>query len=283
MLDPWQYKLLISLGVIATALLIRWILIRVFINRLKSVKSRYVGRKVTTYLAYFAIFFTLVSIWIHEFESAATFLGLITAGLAIALKEPIANFFGWIYIVVTRPFEMGDRIQVLNQKGDVLDISFFEFTILEIGAWVDANQSTGRIIHIPNGKVFTNAVTNATQGFRHIWHEIPITITFESNWKKAKEMLLQIENERVKAYAENAQEQIDVAERRYNIQYNQLDPTVYTSVKENGVCLTLRYLSDPRQQRASEQIIWEEVLRQFAECDDIHFAYPTQRIQWNSE
>src|SRR5690606_31851362 len=90
--------------------------------------------------------------------------------------------------------------------------------------------------------------------------------------------LLEIENERVKDFSITAKEEIDKSEKKYNIQYNKLTPTVYTSVKQYGICLTLRYLTHPRTQRGSEQLIWEEVLHRFAQEPHINFAYPSQSI-----
>ena len=78
--------------------------------------------------------------------------------------------------------------------GDVIDIRLFQFSINEIGNWVDADQSTGRIIHIPNGIVFTEPQANYTAGFQYIWNEIPVLVTFESDWKKAKQILTDIVN-----------------------------------------------------------------------------------------
>ena len=68
-------------------------------------------------------------------------------------------------------------------------IRIFQFSLIEIGNWGDADQSTGRVIHIPNGIVFTQPQSNYTTGFQHIWHEIPVLVTFESDWKKAKKII----------------------------------------------------------------------------------------------
>ena len=59
--------------------------------------------------------------------------------------------------------------------------------------------------------------------------------------------------------------------------YTKLTPTVYTAVKDSGVLLTIRYLCEPRRRRGTEEAIWEDVLTEFAKCDDIDFAYPTRR------
>ena len=63
--------------------------------------------------------------------------------------------------------------------------------------------------------------------------------------------------------------------------YNKLTPVVYTTVKDSGVMLTIRYLTDPRKRRGSEQELWENILDAFATHDDIDFAYPTQRFYAN--
>ncbi len=61
------------------------------------------------------------------------------------------------------------------------------------------------------------------------------------------------------------------------IYVGKLTPIVYTSVKESGVVLTIRYICNPRRRRGSEQQIWEDILHAFKKCKDIDFAYPTER------
>jgi small-conductance mechanosensitive channel len=177
-----------------------------------------------------------------------------------------------------RPFEVGDRIQIGNLAGDVIDLRIFQFTLMEIGGWVDADQSTGRVVHIPNGKVFTEAQANYHKGFQYIWNEIPVLITFESNWIKAKEILYQIGNKHAEHLSESAEQRIKEASRKFMIFYTKLTPTVYTTVKDSGVRLTIRYICEPRRRRDSEQAIWEDILKEFAKYSDIDFAYPTQRF-----
>ncbi|NIP82375.1 MAG: mechanosensitive ion channel, partial [Gemmatimonadetes bacterium] len=91
---------------------------------------------------------------------------------------------------------VGDRIQIGAHAGDVIDQRIFQFIVLEIGNWVDADQSTGRIIHIPNGLVFREPLANYTRGMQYIWNEIRVLVTFESNWKRAKQILDEIVQER---------------------------------------------------------------------------------------
>jgi small-conductance mechanosensitive channel len=210
-----------------------------------------------------------------------TYLGLLSAGLAIALQDPIANIVGWLFIVWRRPLEVGDRIEIGDHAGDVIDIRFFQFSLLEIRAWVDADQSTGRILHIPNKKIFSDAIANYSKGFAYIWHEIPVEITFESDWRKAKKLLGEIAERHAIQNAEIVRKQIRQSAKRYMINYENLTPIVYTKVNPSGVLLTLRYLSDPRQRRVTEEKVWEDILTAFEKEPKIEFAYPTQRIYYH--
>ncbi|HAW81607.1 MAG TPA: mechanosensitive ion channel protein MscS, partial [Balneola sp.] len=144
--------------------------------------------------------------------------------------------------------------------------------------WVDADQSTGRVIHIPNHTVFTEQLANYTSDFQFIWNEIGIMVTFESDWKKAKEILSTIAHEESQDFIEQAKAQIKKAAKSYLIEYRYLTPIVYTNVKDSGVMLSIRYLTDPRRRRGSAQAIWERALDEFSENDSIDLAYPTIRV-----
>lgn len=276
-----QGKLLASFVIIFILWLLRQIILKILFRKKVDIRTQYRWRKSSVYIAFTIGFLLIGRIWFEGFNSLATFLGLLSAGLAIALKDPLVNLAGWMFIIWRKPFVVGDRIQVGNNSGDVIDIRIFQFTLMEIGNWVDAEQSTGRILHIPNGKVFSDIQANYTTGFNYIWNEIPVLVTFESNWKKAKDILSAIVNKYAEHLSKAAEERIKEASRRFMIFYTKLTPIVYTSVRDSGVMLTIRYLCDPRKRRSSEEEIWEEILLQFSKCDDIDFAYPTQRFYHN--
>ncbi|MDZ7860089.1 MAG: mechanosensitive ion channel family protein [Candidatus Krumholzibacteriota bacterium] len=231
--------------------------------------------------AYISVFIAVLlvgRIWIQGLQTVLTYIGIISAGLVLALKDPIVNFAAWVFIIWRHPFEPGDRIQIAGSTGDVVDIRVFQFSLIEVGNWVDADQSTGRIIHVPNGKIFTDALANYSAGLEYIWNEIPVLITFESDWKKAKKILLEVALNHAEHLANTARSQLNRMKGKFLIHYEKLTPTVYTSVKDSGVMLSMRYMCDPRARRGTEQEIWEDILNRFDENEDINFAYPTQRI-----
>lgn len=278
-----QAKLFHTIVVILVIWLIRWLVGRLIHHRITDVRTRYIWNKTVAYITVVIAIFSIGSVWFKGFKDLSTYLGLLSAGLAIALKDPLTNIAGWLFIILRRSFTVGDRVQIGNQSGDVIDIRVFQFVLLEIGNWVDAEQSTGRIIYIPNSRVFTEPVANYSKGFQYIWDEIRVLITFESDWQKAKQILLDVVNKRAEQLSKAAERKLREASHKFLIFYRNLTPTVYTSVRDSGVQLTLRFLCEPRRRRGVEQAIWEDILAEFGRCEDIDFAYPTTRFYNNIE
>lgn len=271
-------KLILTIVLLLLLSLVRFLCNVIIKKRIPDAMKSYRWRRAILY-SYSVLLIVLIGpIWIKGIASLTTFLGLASAGVAVAMHDTIANVAGWFFIMSRKPFKVGDRIEIGQITGDVIDIRIFQFSVVEVGNWIDADQSTGRIVHVPNSKVLREALANYQIGFEYIWHEIPVLITFESDWKKAKRLLQKIANDNVENLLKGAQEQIRRAAEKYFIFYGALTPIVYTTVKDSGVLLTMRYLVNPRQRRSSEQQIWESALDAFDEEDDIELAYPTTRF-----
>ena len=281
-LSPWvQTNLFTSIIIILILWLLQTLVMSIVVRRVEDVRLRYRWRKTSKSVAAALGVVFVGRVWFEGIQSLATFLGLVAAGLTIVLKDVVTAIAGWFFIIWRRPFNVGDRIQIGQHAGDVIDVRIFKFTLMEIGNWVDADQSTGRVLHIPNGLVLSEIVSNYSRGFQYIWNELPVLVTFESNWKKAKTILQEIVTKHAQHSSEVAQKHIQEASRRFMIFYSVLTPTVYTSVAESGVLLTIRYLCEPRTRRGTSETIWEDVLHQFAAHNDIDFAYPTRRFYDN--
>ena len=275
--DVTTARLVQSAAIIVVLFVIRWIAVRIIARRTDDIRTLYQARKIASYVTVVIVLVLLGRVWFSGVQSLLTYLGLLSAGIAIALKDPLTGMAGWLFILWRRPFAVGDRIQIGDHAGDVVDVRLFQFTLLEIRNWVDADQSTGRIIHIPNGDVFSKPVANYVRGFRYIWHEIPVLLTFESDWRTAKSILTEVVSEHAETLTPDAERRLQSASRKYMIFYSTLTPIVYTTVRDSGVLLTMRFLCDPRRRRGTEQTMWEAILERFSAYDDIDFAYPTIR------
>lgn len=276
-----QVKVLLSVLTVAALWLARRLVLRVANRKIEDPRARYQWSKSSGYAAFILGLLLLGQIWLEAVRNLGTFLGLLSAGLAIALRDLVANMAGWAFILLRHPFTIGDRIEVGEHRGDVVDLRLFQFTLLEIGGWVDADQSTGRVIHVPNAKVFSEPLANYTAEFPYIWHEIPVLVTFESDWRRAKEILRRVVEAEADGVVEEAKAAVHRASRKFLIFYRLLTPTVYTSVADSGVMLTMRFICPVRERRGLSERIWEAVLAAFAEEDGIDLAYPTQRLYAN--
>ncbi|MFO0548947.1 MAG: mechanosensitive ion channel family protein [Polyangiaceae bacterium] len=213
-------------------------------------------------------------VWFQGDSGIGTWIAFISAGVAVSLQDPLESLAGWVYVVTNRPFRVGDRVQIGEHAGDVVDIRPFSFTLLEIGNWVNADQSTGRLIHVPNGWLFKHSVAGYDHGFPFIWNEIAVTVTFESDWRAAKRCLEGILDE----HAEKVDEADVVrASEAMHIQFARTTPVVWVDTVGEGVRLTMRYLCRPRTRRVSTSQIWEAILDGFARMESVDFAYPTVR------
>jgi small-conductance mechanosensitive channel len=271
-LSPFATNVASSVAVVVLVSIALRLVGRVLLKRAGEAEARFRLRKVISYTAWTLAIFLLGLIWLEGFRDLSMFLGLLSAGLAVALQRPITNIAGFVFIAWHKPFRAGDRIQIAGVRGDVLDVQLFQTTLLEVGNWVDADQSTGRIITMPNYRVFEDHQANYSAVFDFIWNEVSLVVTFDSDWKGAKQIIEGIaaaEYELIRASTEEARQR---AENEHVIQYRNLTPRVYTSVVDRGVRLTLRYLSSPRLRRDSEQRVWEAVLTAFESRDDIKFA-----------
>ena len=276
--SPFMIKLIESVALIIFIWLIKILIVKLINKNINDVKTQYHWRKLINSTIFIILIILVGRIWFKGAQSLVTYLGLLSAGVAIALKDVLANLAGWLYIISRRPFNVGDRVQIGKFAGDVIDQNFFEFTLLEIGNWVHADQSTGRLVHIPNGKIFSQDLANYDKGFKYLWNEIEIVLTFESNWQKAKIILLDIANNKGENISKRMETQIKRAAKKYMIFYKELTPIVYTSVVDHGVRLTIRHLCETRKRRGYTEAIWEDILLEFAKNKDIELAYPTTRF-----
>jgi small-conductance mechanosensitive channel len=273
-----QESILLSVVVLLGLWITSRLLLRVASRQQTDSRKLYQWKKTTNYIVTGLGIIFLANIWFDGFKSIATFLGIFSVGLVVVLRDPILNMVGWVFLIWKRPFKVGDRIKIGNYTGDVIDIAFFQFTLNELGEWVDSEQATGRVVHLPNSQVFTQGQINYNYGFPFLWHEVQVRITFESNWQKAKALLEEIARRHSERLSQEAEQRVKIEAQQHLIFYRSFEPRVFTKVRENGIQLTVRYLCNLNGRRESENKIWEDMLTEFLATPDIRFAYPTTRF-----
>ncbi|MGB2809758.1 MAG: mechanosensitive ion channel domain-containing protein [Sedimentisphaerales bacterium] len=255
-----------------------FVLVRVINRRVKDLKLKHLTRRNVVYILNVLIILYIVFLWVQNISSITIFLSVISAGVVLVLQDPILSIAGWFFILVRRPFEVGDRVELAAVKGDVIDIRMLQTSLLEIGNWVEADQSTGRIVNVPNSAVFKRENYNYSSGFEFIWNEIKILVTFESDWKRAEKIMLNHGQTQADGMGDVVKDKIRKMTSRYMIRYEKLTPIVYVEIKDSGVQLTLRYLTEARKRRTTQDMLSRMILSDFEKEDKVSFAYPTYRI-----
>lgn len=271
-------KIFRSIVIVIVLLIVSLILKNIAYKMVKDNKKYYPVKQALNSVTGFIIIVCVIFIWLDSTENLTTYIGLISAGIAIALKEIFTNIAGWFFIELRKPFVVGHRILIGGQKGDVIDKRLFQFSLMEVSSYEDGEQSTGRIIDIPNSFVFIHPTINYTKGFEYIWNELKVLFTFESDWKKAKVLLFKIVNNDTEITSERVSKQLRMASKKYMIHYNILTPIVYVDIKDSGIQLTIRYLCEPKLRRTTSNKIWEDILVMLDENADLELAYPTKRV-----
>lgn len=277
-----QYMIVVDIFIaISVFLLIRWALSRTLKRAVKDDELRFRIVKGSNYILKGLLVVVVFQLIAQDRWSAASFLGLLSAGLAFVFREPILNLAGWLVIIIRQPFSLGDRVQIDNsQAGDIVDIGLHDFSILEIGNWVKADQSTGRIIHIPNSVIFTKPIANYHQGFPYLWHEFEVPITYQSDWSRAKSLLQEIASSHTEVTRKEQLKTIAALSKQedYLIRFKHLTPIVYLTKSEYALVLTVRYCCEPKHRRSTESALWQLILEEFDKNDNIELAYPTQTL-----
>jgi len=222
---------------------------------------------------------SILAIWLGFGSSFTVAMGILGAGIAFASQEVIGSLAGYLNIVTGNLFRIGDRVRIGNVIGDVLDISLLRTMVMEIGEWIKADQYTGRIVSIANRAVFSDPVVNYTQHWPYLWDEVMVPITYDSNWQKAAQIILEHGQEYSSHSQAKAKAELQKAVERYPaLHETSVEPTLYTVMTDNWIEMTLRYVVDPHKRRAMKGKLHRGLLQQFGEEPDITVASVTVEI-----
>lgn len=266
---------LTSLIVIFLAYIINSLAGNLIFRRVSTSKDRYTLRKTISILVTVLVFASLFAIWIERTTTLIIAYGILSAGVAIALQDLLRSIAGGILIILSSPFKAGDRIQVGDSTGDVLDIGSFSTTIMEIREWVDADQYTGRLLHIPNSFVLNQTIKNYTRDYSFIWDEIRILLIYGSNWKKAEEIALKTAGPIVGEFEDMAQKELGLLGKKYFITTYDVQTKLFMKMQENWIEMRLRYVVEPRKRRAISHLLISSILEALEKEEDIMIGTAT--------
>lgn len=218
-------------------------------KKIREAKTRYSIRKTTQLLFIIISGIIVLRIWIINPQALLVAYGLIAAGVAISLQDVFKNFAGALAISLGDVYRIGDRIEVGGKIGDVIDIGLFYTSLIELREWVGGDQTTGRITIVPNGLLLSSLSNNYTKDHSFIWDEIAIPITYESDWRKAVNLLEEITKKETSEIVATSEREISYLEEKYFLSKRSTEPKVFMSITDNWIMLNVRYVVGVRERR----------------------------------
>jgi small-conductance mechanosensitive channel len=246
------------LVVLVVALLLRRTASRYVANPVE----RYRVRKAITFLAYLAVFLIVIAVFSERLATLGVTLGVVGAGIALALQDVITSVAGWVTISTGNVYKTGDRIQLAGVRGDVIDIGVFRTTLMEIGQWVQGDLYNGRIVRVANNAVFKDAVYNYSADFPFVWDEITVPVKYGGDYKLAGEILNRVATELLGEYVASAKATWKSVAQKYLIDEAQIEPMVTLVANDNWVEFTLRYITDYKLRRNTRHELFTRILRE---------------------
>ena len=246
----WVVFILISIGILR----------KLAKKRIENVNFRYKAQKGIEVIGYVLIaILLLVSFTLDSVKDYTIIIGLVTAGLTFTLQELILSVAGSFYIFFVRVYKPGDRIEINNIMGDVIDIDSIYTTIMEMGEWVSSDNYSGRIIKISNAFVFKGPIKNYSMDFPFVWDELNILITFDSDIELAKKLVMERSTELLSDYTNKSKANWKKMVERYYIENAKIDPTLAISLTDNWIALNLRYITDYKLRRSTIHKLFENI------------------------
>jgi len=281
-----QVYRLMKIGMVILVVFFVFFLLKLVVKKYITDNERfYMANKIITFTNFIFIILILFFNYIENVAYIVTILGFASAGIAIAMKDWFMSILGWLVIVFGGSIHVGDRIRVdmdgMEYVGDVMDISLIRITLFEdiTLTSIEHNRRAGRIIFIPNNYVFTRMISNYTHySLKTVWDGIKITITFDSNHKKAMQIAKKITKKFSKGYTDITRKQLNTLREHYSLKNTNVEPRIFSFINSNGMDIEAWYLTNAYATLTLRSVISTEIVDAFNTEDDITIAYPTQQL-----
>jgi small-conductance mechanosensitive channel len=159
--------------------------------------TRYTLRRIKRLVVFLLVVLIGVSVLFVNWYTALISVGVVSVVVGLAVQTPMTSFVGWIYILVRQPYRVGDRIQLDDATGDVIDVGYIDTTLWEFGGkYISGDHPSGRIIKFPNSKVLNSIIYNYSWPlFPYIWNEIKFQVAYGSDLEFVSETMRRITEE----------------------------------------------------------------------------------------
>lgn len=194
-------------------------------------------------LLWFVIAVTIAFALATEISSLATFAGLITAGIAVALQNVILAVAGYFFLIGRYGVRVGDRVQISGVTGDVMDIGLVRIHLMELGGSGNYMQPTGRVVVFSNSIVFqpTASFYKQIPGTNFIWHQISLTLAPDSDTRLAESRLLEAVEKVYVTYKDRIELEYQHMQQSLSLRVALPKPVSRLRLTQTGLEVVIRY------------------------------------------
>jgi small-conductance mechanosensitive channel len=250
------------------------VLERTLPQHFSHVDARYHVRKFLVFSAYVCVLLFLAILFEDRLGRLTFAIGIVGAGVAVALQDILASIAGTFSIGFSKLYAVGDRVQIGDTRGDVIDIGLLRTTLLETGNWVNGDLYNGRIARVPNSAVLKGSVFNYSQGFQFVWDEIKVQFTTGSDCGLAREMLLRVAKEAVAGYLTEAETSWVRITENFQSANASLQPTVSLVVNSCTLEFVINYVVDYTNRTVMKDGLFTKIVEEVTNSKG--------RLQWAS-
>jgi small-conductance mechanosensitive channel len=268
------HKLLLTLAFIVIAWLVTKglrLVLGQFIGSRSGTRFQFWAKQGVSLIVAAILIVGVMSIWFDNPARLAGVLGLIGAGVAFALQRVITAVAGYFVILRGKTFNVGDRIVMGGVRGDVIDLSFMQTRIMEMGQspkeqgdapsmWVRSRQFTGRIVTVTNDKVFDEPVYNYTREFPYIWDEINLPIRYQDDRASAEQILLEAARRHAVTQDRIGEQEVKRIHDSFGIDMGEIDPKTFWRITDNWLEVTVRFLAPDHGVRTIKDAMSRDIL-----------------------
>jgi small-conductance mechanosensitive channel len=236
-------RLLVLTLVVGTFFILGEIWKRATFRYVHDFRRRYQFLLLRRILLWFVIAVTIAFALATEIGSLATFAGLITAGIAVALQNVILAVAGYFFLIGRYGVKVGDRVQISGVTGDVIDIGLVRIHLMEMGGSGNYIQPTGRVVVFSNSIVFqpTASFYKQIPGTNFVWHEVSLTLAPQSDTAVAESRLLGAVEKIFVTYKERIEQEHKHMQSLLNVRGASPKPTSRLRLTQTGLEVIIRY------------------------------------------
>ena len=280
---PLLQKLVLGAMLISIVILINRLLRRMLLKRINDGASAYNLRSLVNFLTFLFIFVIVISLIFSNWYATLVSFGLVSLILGLALQNPLTSLFGWMYLLVRKPYEVGDRIKIGNVYGDVMNVGYFDTTLWEFrGDYLSGDHPSGRIIKFANSRIFIEYIVNYSWPlFPFIWNEVKFYVSYSSDFnfislsvtKIAEKEVGEAMMRRVKRLkhilANSLVQELDIKEK---------PSVIFTAHNNTWIEVAVRFLVEPKNSGAIKSLLFTHIMEELKKYPE-KVIFPNTQIK----